>query len=555
MNDSISGFRGQLTSFLSNLNMRQKIILFTGAAIGLAVVLIIMVWSNSPRYEVLYSQLAQKDAGQIIEKLRELKVKYQLEEGGTTIMVPSDKVYELRLQLARDGMPENSLVGYEIFDKSNLGMTDFIQKVNYRRALEGELTRTISQIEEVEKARVHIVIPEESLFKEDQKQPTASVILKLKGNRRLNSAQIYGIVHLLASSVEGLEPENVTVVDSRGRILSENQDPNNLIAMSASQLEYKKKVEDYLSHKAQTMLDQVLGPGNAVVRVTTELNFTQVEKTMEQYDPDNTVIRSEEIQEQVSPTSAENSNSSGNARTSNTITNYEVNKTVQHIVENVGNISRLSVAVLINNKRKQVTTPEGTPELKTVKRTPQELQTLENLIKRAVGFQEERQDQFSITNVDFNVPPESGPFVSDDKGTPWNNYYNIIEKVFLVLAILFSMIIMRSIFTQVKQRSEEIQTQILQLEQQRMARQLPPGAAARAALPQMPGGDAELAEDSETDNSIIYANEFFKVNTPQNQFSSAIRNFIKQSPDEAARLIKVWLVDEAEDSDAKEEAH
>ncbi len=268
----------------------------------------------------------------------------------------------------------------------------------------------------MEKARVHIVIPEESLFKEDQKPVTASVILKLRGRGRLSAENVSAIVHLLASSVEGLEPEHVTVVDTRGRILSGQENTDNLIAMSTTQLEYKEKVEKYLSQKAQSMLDQVLGPGNAVVRVSADLNFKQVEKTVEQYDPDNTVVRSEEIQEQSTPVSGDNNTTGEKARTTNTVTNYEINKTIQHIVEDVGNITHLSVAVLVNNKKEKITTKDGTQQVKTVPRSPREIKTMEEIVKRAVGFRADRQDDISITNIDFSIPPLDEQLVPERPG-------------------------------------------------------------------------------------------------------------------------------------------
>ncbi|RMG69302.1 MAG: flagellar M-ring protein FliF [Calditrichaeota bacterium] len=535
MNDSFSRFRHQLTRFLQSLTPGQRIGLFFGVAGVLAVLMVILIWTGSPKYDILYSQLSQKDAGMILEKLKDMQVPYRLENGGATIMVPANKVYELRLQFAREGMPETSSVGYEIFDKTNLGMTDFLQKLNYRRALEGELTRTIQQMESVEKARVHIVIPEQSLFKEDQKQPTASVILKLKGTATPGDENIRAITHLVASSVEGLEPKNVTVIDTRGRVLSDNEEPESLLAQSTTQLEFTKKVEDYLSKKAQSMLDQVLGPGNAIVRVTAQLDFTKVEKTVEEYDPENPAVRSEEIEEQSTPVSGE-ANLATNAKSTSTVTNYELNRTVQHVVESVGNITHLSVAVLVNNKPEKVVNPDGKTTIKFVPRDRKEINTLADIVKRAVGFQQERGDEFSINNVDFSLPSLEEDLLSVEEDSPWSNVYNLIEKVFIVLAILASMIIMRSLFSQVKARHETIEEQIRALEaHQLMSLPGPSGGKGEAgALP-----DRTTADGNE--DEMVYLEEFFKKDEKGNRLTQEIRTYVKENPETATRLLKVWL--------------
>ncbi len=546
MGDIFSQFRQPIQAFLAQLTTQQKVILFAGVAVLLTILLLVLVWTGGAQYEVLYAQLSQKDAGAILEKLRERNIDYKLRDGGSTILVPSDKVYELRLEFARDGLPESSVVGYEIFDKTNLGMTDFVQKLNYRRALEGELTRTIEQLDVIEKARVHIVIPERTLFKEDQKVPTASVIVKLKKGRQLNPANLQGIAYLLASSVEGLEPENVAILDTRGRVLSNNQSPDDLMTLSATQLEFAKKVETYLAQKAQSMLDQVLGPGNAIVRVSAELNFTQVEKTIEEYDPDNTVVRSEEIEEQINPLLDNNNNAQTTAnlpasRSTNTITNYEINKTIQRVVEDVGNITRLSVAVLINNKREKVVTPEGEETMEFKPRDPQELNTLADLVKRAVGFQEERNDQISITSVNFGVSPLEEELLPVDEGAPWGDYYQLIEKIFIVLAIVASMVIMRSLFNQVKQRNEELQNQLKVLTGEIELPQLPAGEPYPPAGQLSSGGSEDVPAK---DDEFIRADQFFEEFGQPKELNVRIRKYIKEHPDLALNLLKLWMVEE-----------
>ena len=285
----------QLRNFANRLTRTQKI--FIGGAVVAAIVAIVMIigTANKTQMSVLFSELEAKDAATIADKLRERNIPYELSNNGSTILIPQEVLHDTRLSLASEGLPESSVVGYELFDKTNLGMSDFVQKLNYRRALEGELARTIGSIGEVKKARVHIVIPEKALFDKDQKQATASVVLQLKGTKSINKLNVEGIQNLVASSIEGLDAGAVTVVDQKGQILSEPQrDKNSLAAMSDTQYELQQKVDQYLTSKVQSLLDGVLGVGNAVVRATTELDFQQIEKTEEKFNPDEQVVRSEQ---------------------------------------------------------------------------------------------------------------------------------------------------------------------------------------------------------------------------------------------------------------------
>ncbi|GAB4364507.1 MAG: flagellar basal-body MS-ring/collar protein FliF [Calditrichia bacterium] len=534
-------FRSQLSSYFSNLTVKQKLGFFISVVLGLALIFVLVTWATKPSYDILFTNLSQKDAGTIVEKLQEKKVNYRLENGGTTILVPREKVYELRLAFAQAGLPESSGVGYEIFDKTSIGMTDFLQQLNYRRALEGELARTIEQIDVVERARVHIVIPKESLFQEDQKEATASVILKLRGGTRPSKSVVQGVCHLIASSVEGMRPENITVLDTQGRVLSDNRDPNDLVSLSATQLEYSNQVEQYLMQKAQTMLDQVVGPGNSVVRLTAQLDFTQVEKSIEEYDPENTAIRSEEIVEESTPLNSENGGSGSSrppsSKSSSTITNYEINKTVQRIVEGVGNIQRLSVAVMVNNKKQINKTDDGSVSVQYIPRSPEEMELLADLVRKAVGFQPDRGDQISVVNVDFSVP--SGGNLLDTEETPlWNNLYEVIEKVFLFLAIIAAMLIMRSLFSQVRKRNEEIQMQIKFLKQEFSRPELTAGLGEKSK----PGQISSPTNQPE----VVSAENFFKSIPTSDPLSSSMQAYVKEKPDETARLIKVWLTDENE---------
>lgn len=331
MANSFSEYSSQLTSLLKKLSLKQKAGIGVSIIISVVALIMLITWANQPTFGVLFSNLEAQDASKIIDKLKAQSVPYQIGDGGKALLVPKDKVYELRLQLAGQGLPQTSVVGYEIFDKPSFGMTDFTQKVNFKRALEGELEKTILQLDEVEGANVHIVIPEKALFESEQKKTTASVFLKMKDGAHLSMEEIGGVQRLVAASVEGLDAGDVTIVDSRGNLLSQKTD--GLEALTSAQYDMQGKVESYLSAKAQTMLDGVLGPGNAIVRVNAQLDFSQAQKTTEAFDP-NTVVLSEQNMQEHS--SVPGDTSSNNSLRTNTVTNYDVGKTVEKIVGTMG---------------------------------------------------------------------------------------------------------------------------------------------------------------------------------------------------------------------------
>ncbi|HOV91746.1 MAG TPA: flagellar basal-body MS-ring/collar protein FliF [Candidatus Kapabacteria bacterium] len=415
------------------------------AVLAVIVGLVYLIVSSNSRsdYAVLYNELSAQDAGKIAEKLKESKVQYKLEDGGSTILVPKDQVYETRIQLASEGLPESNLVGYEIFDNTNLGMSDFVQKLNYRRAMEGELARTINSLEEVKSSRVHIVIPEKALFKEDQKEPTASVTLQLKPGKTISNASILGIQNLIAKSVEGLNPDNVTIIDYRGKIISQEAiDKNSIAGLTASQQQMQMQTDQYLTQKVQSLLDNVLGVENSSAKVTSDLNFTQIERTITDYDPNRQVIRSEQnITEKSQATDSLNFPAVNSAKDqSNTITNYEIPQTVERIVNEVGNINRITVSVLVNGKT-QIVEKNGTKTLEYTPRTSEELEQLTLAVKNAVGFDPLRNDQISVLNVPFdNTYYEE--LLKENKPVPFIEKPENQKLILLIVIILISVFFM-----------------------------------------------------------------------------------------------------------------
>ena len=375
--ERIKEFFKNLTEYVSRMTPSQVMMLLGIVAGVLVGIFFVIGWVNDVTYSQLYSNLDDSEAGEVMSYLNENGIPYQLTDGGRTISIPSDEVYKTRISLASEGLPRSGNIGYSIFDQNNLGMTDFLLNLNFRRALEGELTRTIMQLNEVQAARVHIVMPKDRLFKQDQKDATASVVLKLKSGGDLSKRQISGITHLVASSVEGLGPDNITIVDYDGNLLSSGQDKDPIIGLSANQLEVRQNVEKYLELKAQTMLNDVLGDSKAVIRVTADLNFQQMEKTSEMYDPNAPSIRSEEREKSSNTTSdkaAEANESQQEGSSETVITNYELNKTIEHIISAVGTIERLSVAALVDGVYAPVENDEGETELAYQPRSQEELE-------------------------------------------------------------------------------------------------------------------------------------------------------------------------------------
>ncbi len=429
--------REQIRALLAKLTLGQKVLIGGSAVAAIVAILTLVNMMSKPTYVTLFANLNAQDASKIVDRLKEKKIPYKLDDSGKSVMVPKEQLYDLRLSMAGEGLLQSSTVGYEIFDKTNLGASDFVQKLNYRRALEGELARTILTIDEVEGARVHIVLPEKALFKEDQKEPTSSVVLKLRSGK-LSPENIEGICRLVSSSVEGLNTKNVSIMDSHGNILSTNTQSNSLAALSSTQYELQHKVETYLARQAQSLLDGVVGTNNSIVRVTADLNFNQVDQTVEKYDPEGQVIRSEQATEEKM---AQTDSLPPGTRT-NAITNYEIGKTLEHIVSGTGNVNRLSIAVLINGKPKKIEV-NGKQETQILPRTAEEITQLTDVVKKAVGFDMRRNDEISFVNLPFDNRLNDEQFVQKVDAVPTDTNvqrYVIIAAMVGAVVILFMLI-------------------------------------------------------------------------------------------------------------------
>lgn len=381
-------FINDFKEFFQKLSSAQKAIFLSGVALIFVTLIVIIILSGKENYSVLFSNLSYEDMNSIIEQLNTENVKYKLENNGTVIMVPKEQVYELRITMSAQGLPKAGGVGYEIFDRTNLGMTAQLEKIQERRALEGELIRTIEGIEGVRQARVHLVIPEDALFEEDQNPPTASIYLQLTSKNAVKPSQVDGITHLVSTSVEGLDPKNITVMDSYGNLLSEKTE-DSYVGLSRTQLEITKKVETEYKKKIEDHIGSIVGRNKVNAAVTVDLDFSKVDKLEEKFDPKSTTPRSQELNKSESNVTGDSQEKS--------ITNYEIDKTVTHIISAPGTISRLTASVFVDGVY-----TENNGEAEYQPRSEEELTAFESGVQTAIGYDPNRQDEISVQNVQFD---------------------------------------------------------------------------------------------------------------------------------------------------------
>ena len=442
------------------------IVIVGGSIIGISII-------QKETYNTLFAGLSTEDASMVVAKLKELKVPYQLGLGGTAIYVPKEKVYDVRLMLAgQNALPGGAGMGFELFDKTNYGMTEFMQSVNYKRAIQGELSRTINQMPEIKGSRVHIAIPEKTLYSDREKEVTSSVFLKIKPGKTLSKDQVMGIVQLVAGSVENLKPDNVTVVDSSGRVLYKNGGSGSsaTIALSGQQYELQKSVEKTLEDSVQSMLDKFIPSNRSIVRASVELNLRKIEKVEEEVQPTKSAVTAEKKSKEKSvnrtggpggvpgvasnvPNVAGKSKADIRTDSSGSKTNesereesqvsYEVSKTVRKIVEPFGDIKRMSLALVVDGKYEKVKGPKGGEELKYTPRSQKDLNDIKGIVSRAVGYDEERGDKIEVLNVPFEVEKladEKGAFASAERTETMYSMGKYAFYIVIFLAVFFFLV-------------------------------------------------------------------------------------------------------------------
>lgn len=416
---------------LVQMPMRSKLMMGAGLAVLAAAVLAITLWSSQGDFRPLFTGLSDKDGGAVIAQLQQMNVPYRNEPGGS-IMVPASQVYDLRMKLAASGLPKGGTVGFELMDKSSIGQTQFNERLNFQRGLEGELTRTITALADVADARVHLALPQQNGFFREQQKPSASVMLTLRPGHVLDRDQVAGIVHLVSSSVPELNPKAVSVLDQTGALLSNNPDANNN-GLDTQQLLYKRQIEDNINKRIYDLLDPVVGRDNLRATVTADVDFNQVESTAEEYKPNqgqgNTpAVRSQQTHESTNatpqtptgvpgaatnqppvpatapvngasaPLQTAGAGGGQNSSRKEATTNYELDKTVRVTRNATGSVRRLNAAVVINQK--QVTDPK-TSKVTSEPMSQEETDKLTALVKETMGFNADRGDSLKIISAPF----------------------------------------------------------------------------------------------------------------------------------------------------------
>jgi flagellar M-ring protein FliF len=446
----------QYQEFFGPLSPAQRTMF--GGMILLVIVFVglLFYWALKPDYTLLFGSLQPDAAGEIIEELDSQGVRYRLEDNGRSIYVQSDRVHQLRINLASSGFTRNDVQGYELFDANALGMTDFMQQVNKKRALEGELARSINSLEQVEFTRIHLVLPERSPFQQSRVEASASVVLTLKRGMRLRSEQVEGITSLIAGSVEGLDQSSVTVLDQNGNRLTDGLDSHSDFASGSMQMQLRKKTEAYLTERGQSMLDRVLGPGNSILRVSAEHDFDRLVRESDIIDPESRIVISEERRSETDRDESSQlvpideftpidrrgesvvTSSRDNERTTQT-RNYEVNKTRELYEKTQGEIRRVTASVLINYKQRVGVNENGEQVLTNEPYTDREIEEFREVVRVALGIQPGRGDELSITQIEFYDPTANDPrsyFM--DQPTPWNDIirWSVILFTFLLIVAL-----------------------------------------------------------------------------------------------------------------------
>lgn len=547
-----SAVLGQVTASFMRLPLSQKIIfplLIIGSVWGL---IFVSKWATRPDYVVLYSDLAPADSGAVVERLKAQKIKYEVRGDGTTIAItPPELIHELRLSLASEGLPKDGRIGYELFDQTNLGVTGFVERLKLVRALQGELERTISSLEAVAVARVHITMPEKTVFAKKSNRATASVMIRLRPGGELDKKQIKGIAHLVSGSVEGLDVADVNIVDVYGNLLTAQEDPtgDNLSA-DATQLQYQHEIEQNYVRRIESMLAKVLGAEKVVARVTAEIDFSKSQREEESFDPAGQVTRSEKsidegvgasqrggipgvvsnLTEDPSLLSPPSSTKDG-ANRRETVKNYEVSRAVTRIDDARGKLVRLSVAVLVDGKYVDIvpasapaaTDPAVAPAKSYQALDAEMLRQIEDIVKSAVGFDPARGDTLTVENIPFHVPDESFA-VELEKKAGQDMIFNIIAKLGPVLFIVLFFLIMVRPLIKFMVTPTEAEVDLTRL---------------------LPTGVEELEKELATERvqakvpSVEPVVDLAQLETLMAENSS----LVKQNPQQAALLIRYWLND------------
>jgi flagellar M-ring protein FliF len=475
------------------LSSGRKIGLMVAVAAVIALIVGNLLWSKEPAYRVLFTNIPDKDGGAIVQSLQQMNVPYKLDPGGT-ISVTADKIYDVRLKLAAQGLPKSGNAGFELLDNQKFGVSQFAEQVNYQRAIEGELARSIETVASVSKARVHLAMPKQTVFLRDQQKPTASVMLTLYPGRILDGGQVAGIIHLVSSSIPELPIKNVTIVDQEGNLLSKlpEMSQNNL---DPRQLLYVQHVEKGFVERVETILAPLVGKENVKAEVTAQIDFAEIEQTSESFKPNSppnsSAMRSQQTLDLQGKSSSESaggvpgalsnqppgaaaapitapvasgasealSSGSANSRKEATI-NYEVDKTIQHVKQQVGGVKRLSAAVVLNYKPGKG--KDG--KMTYLPFSPQEMTQINNLVREAIGYNKERGDSVNVVNAAFadSLPLEEKKIKDQALAYIQTNATDVGKLALIAIVVLYLLLfVLRPLMKDMAKTREEARIQEL----------------------------------------------------------------------------------------------
>lgn len=522
----------------SRLPALRQLGLMIGLAASVAIGVAVVLWSQEPTYSLLYGELSKKDSSEVLDALQQAQIPYKVEAGSGMVMVPADKVHEARMKLAGQGLPNSSSVGFELLQKEQeLGTSQFMEKARYQHALEVELARSISSLRNVKSTRVHLAVPERSVFVRKQKPPSASVVVDLYSGRNLEQRQVGSIVHMVASSVPNLNPEKVTLVDQDGNLLSKSLGDADM-AMTSSQFEFTRKLEQSYRERIEDLLSPVVGQGRVRAQVVADLNFTKTESTRESYDPDSRVLRSEQISEEQSASSkgpegvpGAASNRPGGAqdtvqgaekqaldsKSTQATRNYELDKTVSHTRTSGGKINKLSVAVVVDDR--QTVNDEG--EAVRTPLTDKELSEMTKLVKDAVGFDSARGDTVSVINSAFQRPDAPEPLPEPPLWEqPW--VQDLVKQALGAVAVLLLVFgVLRPVLRSLAEKGAQV-----------------PVAAGAAQTGQNVGEDQLTLSQGDQQGQLPGPGQ--QNSQYDNQLNTA-KNLATQDPARVAQVVKNWV--------------
>lgn len=537
-----AGPMGQLNQFFGERALRQ-IGLVLGLAAAIAAGIGLFMWAHEPSYRPLYTKLSEQDAAAVMDALQAAAIQYKVDTNSGAILVPAADVHKARLQLASQGLPQGASTGFELLQKEQgFGTSQFMENARFHRALETELARSVSALQGVESARVHLAIPKPSVFIREKSAPSASVLVNLQPGRSLTDGQVAAIVHLVSSSVPELPDQNVTVVDERGRLLTQKED--GVLGATTKQLEYKQQVEENYVRRIENLLAPMLGAERVRAQVNAKLNFVVEESTQEVFDPNGAVVRSEQTSEQrtsglagaagvpgaltnqppqagtLTPQSTQQPAGTPGNVNSSTTRNFELTKTIRHTRAPVGSIERLSIAVLVDEK--ETKDADG----KTVRQplSEDEINRIAGLVREAVGFDDKRGDSINVISAAFQQGEEIEPVETSLLENPM--LVDIAKAVlaFIVFLLLFFMVIrpiLRALMTPVKV-VERQQVAVTEREGEEQPKQL-----GGPEVPQLPGNRPQLPGAG-------------KGGSYEDALTSA-RAVVSTEPALAVNVVKTWL--------------